>query len=59
MGEWQLRAAEAMREQQDSYIRQVASPSSPADQIAQAKALLDAQAITPEEYERFKDKALT
>ncbi|WP_107765224.1 SHOCT domain-containing protein [Nocardioides terrigena] len=59
MGERQLRTAEAMREQQESYIRQVSSQSSPADQIAQAKALLDSQAITPEEYERLKDKALS
>ena len=58
MGERQLRDGGAMREQQDTYIRQVASSSSPADQIAQAKAMLDAQAITPAEYERLKEKAL-
>ena len=58
MGERQLREAEQVRKQQDTYIRQVASTSSPAEQIAQAKAMLDAQTITPAEYERLKEKAL-
>ena len=58
MGERQVQAAVQVREQQDSYIRQVASSSSPAEQIAQAKAMLDAQTITPAEYERLKEKAL-
>ena len=58
MGERQLREAEQVRKQQDTYIRQVASSSSPAEQIAQAKAMLDAQTITPAEYERLKEKAL-
>ncbi len=58
MGERQMRSAQQLREQQDSYIRQVASSASPTDQIAQAKALLDSQAITPAEYEQLKAKAL-
>jgi hypothetical protein len=41
----------------DAYIRQVAGKS-PAEQIADAKALLDAGTLTPEEYERLKAKAL-
>jgi predicted PurR-regulated permease PerM len=41
----------------DTYIRQVASTSA-ADQIASAKQLLDAGAITAEEYEILKAKAL-
>ncbi|PUB27021.1 phospholipase D-like protein [Promicromonospora sp. AC04] len=50
----------AVRAQQDaeSYIRQVAAPSAPADQIASAKALLDAGTIAPAEFERLKAKAL-
>jgi SNF family Na+-dependent transporter len=58
MGDRQAREVQQLREQQDSYIRQVASSASPADQIAQAKAMLDANAISPAEYERLKEKAL-
>ncbi len=41
----------------DAYIREVAS-TSPADQIASAKQLLDAGVITPEEFAVLKTKAL-
>jgi hypothetical protein len=58
MGERQAREVQQVREQQDSYIRQVASSATPADQIAQAKAMLDANTISPAEYERLKEKAL-
>lgn len=57
MGERQLRSAEEMRAQQEAYIKQVAG-SAPAEQIAQAKSMLDSGAITPAEYERLKEKAL-
>ena len=42
----------------DDYIRQVAG-SSPADEIAKAKALLDSGAITPEEFAHLKAHALS
>lgn len=42
----------------DSYIRQVAGRS-PAQEIAEAKALLDAGTINADEYERIKTKALS
>ncbi len=58
MGERQARSVEQMREQQDAYIRQVASSTAPTEQIAQAKSLLDSGSITPAEYERLKEKAL-
>jgi len=41
----------------DAYIRSVAG-TSPAQEIAQAKALRDAGTITADEYERIKAKAL-
>ncbi|HEU4947651.1 MAG TPA: SHOCT domain-containing protein [Kribbella sp.] len=51
--------AEAMRQEQDAYIREVASKAtSPTDQIAQAKAMLDAGLISQAEYDRLKEKAL-
>ncbi|WP_029433930.1 SHOCT domain-containing protein [Blastococcus sp. URHD0036] len=56
-----LERAAAQQKQQDDYIRQVAGQtgaSSPTDQIAQARALYDAGAISQPEYEALKSKAL-
>ncbi|KRA25360.1 hypothetical protein ASD65_13695 [Microbacterium sp. Root61] len=49
-----------MQQAQTEYIRQVAgsSSSSPADDIAKAKQLLDSGAITATEYDALKAKAL-
>lgn len=57
MGERQVAAAQQYKEAQDDYIKSVAG-TSPADQIAQAKSLLDAGAISQAEFETLKAKAL-
>ena len=51
----QMKAAQA---QQDDYIKSVAG-SSPADQVAQAKSLLDSGAITQAEFDTMKANALS
>jgi hypothetical protein len=58
MAERKLGAMQQARVATDEYIQSVAGASSPADQIASAKSLLDSQAITPDEFERLKAKAL-
>jgi hypothetical protein len=58
MAERNMRSAEAMRKEQDAYIRDVAGASSPADEIARAKALLDAGSISETEFQGLKAKAL-
>jgi hypothetical protein len=58
MAERGARSAELAKQQQDAYIRQVAGRTTPADQIAQARAMLDAGAISQSEYDTLKEKAL-
>ncbi len=61
MAERQMAEVSQMQAQQEQYIRQVASNSqgsSPADQIASAKGLLDSGAITQAEFDSLKAKAL-
>jgi hypothetical protein len=58
MTERNITAMQAAQRDQEAYIRQVSSGGSPADQIAQAKGLLDSGAISPQEFDALKAKAL-
>ena len=59
MNERQLSRAREMQAAQEQYIQQVAGTSTtPADQIANAKALLDSGTIDQSEFDRLKAKAL-
>jgi len=50
--------AQAAKAEMDDYVRSVASSGGSAEQIAQAKQLLDSGAISQDEYEKLKAKAL-
>lgn len=53
------RHAARLQEAQDQHIAQVAGASkSPTDQIADARAMLEAGTISQSEFERLKEKAL-
>ncbi|MGG7465906.1 MULTISPECIES: SHOCT domain-containing protein [unclassified Plantibacter] len=58
MAERSQRSARQAQSEAEGYIRQVAG-ASPADEIAKAKALLDAGSITQEEYASLKAHALS
>jgi flagellar biosynthesis/type III secretory pathway M-ring protein FliF/YscJ len=58
MAERSAAQAQQIREAQDAYIKQAAGTSA-TDEIAKAKALLDAGTITQAEYDTIKAKALS
>ena len=57
MADRDMEQLSAARAQQDAHIKSVAG-SSPADQIGQAKQLLDSGAIPQAEFDTMKQKAL-
>jgi hypothetical protein len=58
MAERSLEQQKAAKAQFDSYVQSAAGTTNPADQIAQAKALLDAGTISQAEFDSIKTKAL-
>jgi hypothetical protein len=67
MGERRVAAAQRQRAEMDDYVRSVVANSGTgpstnghgqADELSQAKALLDSGAITADEYEALKRKVL-
>lgn len=58
MAQRQQAAVVEAQQEQDAYIKQVAG-TSPAEQIAQAQQLLNSGAISQEEFDKLKAKALS
>jgi hypothetical protein len=58
MGERAQARAQAQQAEVDDYVRTVASTDSPTAEIARGKELLDRGAISQEEFDQIKTKAL-
>jgi Phospholipase_D-nuclease N-terminal len=58
MAERSSSQAQAIQAQQEAYVKNLAGTNSPADQVTQAKKLLDSGAISQPEYDSLKARAL-
>ena len=59
MAERSAQHAEARRQHQEAYIKEVAGQkSTPVDEITKAQALLDAHVISQDEFDKLKANAL-
>jgi chemotaxis signal transduction protein len=58
MTERAIQQQQAAQQQMDEYVQSVAGKTDPAQQIAKAKQLLDAGAISQTEFDQIKQKAL-
>jgi hypothetical protein len=58
MADRDARQAQASQQQFDSYVKEVAGSGGAAAEIDKAKQLLDSGAITQEEFNSLKAKAL-
>lgn len=58
MSERQVAAFQEARAESEAYIRSIAGGKSAAEQIAEAKALLDSGAISADEFAKLKAKAI-
>jgi hypothetical protein len=58
MAERRQKDVQQAQSQFDDYVRSVSSQGQPADQIARGKQLLDTGAITQQEFDAIKQKAL-
>jgi len=59
MGERRMKDTQKAQADFDTYVKSVASSNSSADEIGRAKDLLDSGAITQDEFDALKRKALT
>ena len=58
MTERSIERQQAAQQQADQYVKSVAAQANPAEQIAQAKELLDSGAISQAEFDQMKQRAL-
>jgi hypothetical protein len=58
MGERAQQKAQAQQSEVDNYVRSVAASSSPTEEIAKGKQLLESGAITQAEFDQLKARAL-
>ena len=59
IAERDMSSARAAKADMDSYVQSVAGSGGAAAEIAKAKELLDSGAISQEEYERLKQRAMS